>query len=62
MQPGDLPKFNNGETYLLSGETLNAIMNYLKEKTVVILPGSGLKIDEVGPEGTKISIDGIECP
>jgi hypothetical protein len=63
MEPGNLPEFDAGEKYLLSGETLNMIMNYIKEKTVVIVPGSGLKIDEVGPLGTKISIDGTDtCP
>ena len=53
-------QFANSEKYLLSGETLNIIMNYLKEKTIVIQSGSGLKIDEAGPEGTKISIDGVQ--
>ena len=62
MEPGNLPQFDNGQTYLLTGETLNVIMDYIKEKTLVIVPGSGLKIDEVGPDGTKISIDGINCP
>lgn len=63
MEPGDIPQFDNSQTYLLTGETLNAIMNYIKEKTIVIVPGSGLKIDEVGPGGTKISIDGTDvCP
>ena len=63
MEPGDLPQFNPAATYMLSGETLNAIMNYLKEKTIVIVAGSGLKIDEVGPDGTKISVDGTpDCP
>jgi hypothetical protein len=63
MQPGDLPQFDNGSKYLLSGETLNRIMDYLREKTIVIIPGSGLKIDEIGPDGTKISIDGTDvCP
>jgi hypothetical protein len=62
MESGDLPQFDNAQTYLLTGETLNAIMNYLKEKTIVIVPGSGLKVDEVGPGGMKISIDGVECP
>jgi hypothetical protein len=58
----DLPKFEAGVTYWLTGETLNQIMDYIREKTLVIVPGSGLKIDEVGPQGTKISIDGVECP
>jgi hypothetical protein len=63
MEPGDLPQFDSGSTYLIKGETMNQIVNYLREKTIVIVPGSGLKIDEVGPEGTKISIDGTDvCP
>lgn len=62
MEPGNLPQFDNSETYLLTGETLNAIMNYIKEKTIVIVPGSGLKIDEIGADGTRISVDGVECP
>jgi len=49
-------------TYLLKGETLNQIMDYIREKTIVVAQGSGLKIDEVGPQGTKISVDGVECP
>jgi hypothetical protein len=58
----ELPQFEAGTTYLLKGETLNQIMDFIREKTIVIVPGSGLKIDEVGPQGTKISIDGVECP
>ena len=63
MDPGDLPTFDKAATYLLNGETLNTIMRYIKEKTIVVVPGSGLKIDEIGPDGTKISIDGTDvCP
>jgi hypothetical protein len=59
----ELPRFDNGETYLLTGETLNAIMDWLNENRIVIVAGSGLKVDEVGPQGTKISIDGTDvCP
>ena len=63
MEPGNLPEFDASATYLITGETMNQIVNYIKEKTIVIVPGSGLKIDEVGPDGTKISIDGTDvCP
>jgi hypothetical protein len=63
MQPGDLPSFDAESTYLIRGETLNTIMDYIKEKTIVIVEGSGLKVDEIGPDGTKISIDGTNvCP
>jgi hypothetical protein len=63
MEPGDLPQFDNTETYLLTGETLNTIMRFIKEKTIIVVPGSGLKIEEVGPNGTRISIDGTDaCP
>jgi hypothetical protein len=58
----ELPQFDRGETYILSGDTLQNIMDWLNENRIVIANGSGLKIDEVGPQGTKISIDGIECP
>jgi hypothetical protein len=63
VEPGDLPQFNDDEQYILTGATLNLIINYIKEKTIVIKQGSGLKIDEVGPNGTFPSIDGTdECP
>jgi RNase P/RNase MRP subunit p29 len=62
MEPGDLPQFDNGQTYLLTGETLNTLVRFVKESRIVIVPGSGLKIDEVGADGTRISIDGVECP
>jgi hypothetical protein len=58
----ELPQFENGKTYLLTGETLNALVDAIREMKIVIALGSGLKIDEVGPQGTKISIDGVECP
>jgi hypothetical protein len=48
---------------LIRGSTWNELIRYVREKTIVIVPGTGLKIDEVGPDGTKISIDGTDvCP
>jgi hypothetical protein len=63
MQPGDLKTVDENSVMLIRGSTWNELVNYIREKTIVIVPGSGLKIDEVGPDGTKISIDGTDvCP
>jgi hypothetical protein len=63
MQPGDLKKVDEKAIVWIRGSTWNILVDYLREKTIVIIPGSGLKIDEVGPDGTKISIDGTNvCP
>jgi len=58
----ELPEFEAGVTYLLKGETLNQMVDWMRENRIIVVAGSGLKIDEVGPDGTKISIDGVECP
>lgn len=57
-----LPQFDRSEKYILSGDLLQDLVDWLAENKIVITQGSGLKIDEVGPNGTKISIDGVECP
>jgi hypothetical protein len=58
-----LPQFDRTAKYIVSGEEMQNIMDWLEEHKIVIVPGSGLKVDEVGPTGTKISIDGTDvCP
>jgi hypothetical protein len=57
------PKFERDKLYILKGDTLQNLVDWMKEQKIVIKPGSGLKIDEVGPDGTVISIDGTTiCP
>jgi hypothetical protein len=59
----EFPMFESGQIYWIKGETLNQIRNWCLENKIVIVPGSGLKVDEVGPNGTQISIDGTDvCP
>jgi hypothetical protein len=63
MEPGDLKMVDENEIMLIRGSTWNQLIRYVQEKTIVIVPGNGLKIDEIGPDGTKISIDGTDvCP
>jgi hypothetical protein len=53
------------DAVLLSQETYDRIKKVLEDYEagkLTIIPGNGLKIDEVGKDGTKISIDGTECP
>jgi hypothetical protein len=57
------PKFDRSKFYILSGDLLQNLVDRIEELKIVIVPGSGLKVDEVGPDGTKISIDGTDvCP
>jgi hypothetical protein len=51
MEPSNLPSFDKTATYWLNGETLQTIMDYIKEKTVVL---SGGTFTEVGPQGSKL--------
>ena len=50
-----LPRFEAGKTYLLTGETLLAITNVIRENRVV--PTGRKQFDEIGPEGSKIDLD-----
>lgn len=53
MEPGDLPTFDNAQTYLLTGEVLNVIMRYIQEKTITLQGGN---FSEIGPAGSKLNV------
>ncbi len=57
-----LPKFDNDKTYLLTGETLNAIMAEINSNQVKVVTGGGLKIVAQTSEGIFLAVDGVECP
>jgi len=53
------------DAVLLTQETYDRIMKVVKafeEGQLPLILGEGLKQDEVGPTGMKISVDGIQCP
>jgi hypothetical protein len=53
------------DAVLLTQETYDRIMKIVHDYEagyLTIIPGEGLRIDEIGKDGTKISIDGTECP
>jgi len=57
----NLPKFVATKKYVLSGKTLNQIMDAIKMNTPRITQGGGLKIDTRNEEGTFMSVDGTTC-
>ncbi len=58
----NLPTFDNGKTYLLTGETLNLIVAAIRANRVQVVTGGGLKIAAQTDEGAFLAIDGVECP
>ena len=53
------------DAVLLSQETYDRIMKVVEaweEGELPLFLGDGLKLDEQGPTGMKISVDGVECP
>ncbi len=49
-----LPEFEKGKSYILKGETLQQIMDFIRENRLVLT--GNLQYDEVGDDGSKLPL------
>lgn len=49
----NLPKFEDGKSYMLKGSTLNAIMDAIRESRIISIEGAEI---ERTPQGVRIKV------